>query len=64
MKFGKVVIVGVGLGIWVVEVYSRTGLFAIGTSLIGILLLIVGILSVFVGLMLDAISKVLRRIQK
>jgi glycosyltransferase involved in cell wall biosynthesis len=66
--FGSVgtglVIVGVLLGIWVVEVYSRTGQFAIGTSLIGILLLIVGILSVFVGLMLDAISKVLRRMQK
>ena len=58
------VIVGVALGIWVVEVYSRSGQFAIGTSLIGILLLIVGILSVFVGLMLDAISKVLKRMQK
>jgi len=66
--FGSVgtglVIVGVLLGIWVVEVYSRTGQFAIGTSLIGILMLIVGILSVFVGLMLDAISKVLRKLQK
>ena len=66
--FGSVgtglVIFGVALGIWVVEVYSRTGQFAIGTSLIGILLLIVGILSVFVGLMLDAISKVLKRMAK
>lgn len=66
--FGSVgmglVIVGVAMGVWVVEVYSRTGQFAIGTSLIGILLLIVGILSVFVGLMLDAISKVLRKLQK
>jgi len=66
--FGSVglglVIAGVAMGLWVVEVYSRTGQFAIGTSLIGILLLIVGILSVFVGLMLDAISKVLKRMQK
>jgi glycosyltransferase involved in cell wall biosynthesis len=66
--FGSVgiglVIVGVAMGLWVVEVFSRTGQFAIGTSLIGILLLIVGILSVFVGLMLDAISKVLIKLQK
>jgi glycosyltransferase involved in cell wall biosynthesis len=66
--FGSVgfglVIVGVALGLWVVEVYSRTGQFAIGTSLIGILLLIVGILSIFVGLMLHAISKVLHKMQK
>ncbi len=68
LVFGSVglglVIVGVLLGMWVVEVYSRTQEFAIGTSLIGILLLIVGILSIFVGLMLDAISKVLRKLQK
>ena len=66
--FGSVgvglVIFGVALAIWVVEVYSRTQELAIGTSLIAILLLIVGILSVFVGLMLDAISKVLKRMQK
>lgn len=66
--FGSVgiglVIVGVALGIWVVEVYSRSGQFAIGTSLIGILLLIVGILAVFVGLMLDAISKILVKISQ
>jgi glycosyltransferase involved in cell wall biosynthesis len=58
------VIVGAALGFWVVEVYSRTGQFAIGTSLIGIMLLIVGTLSMFVGLMLDAISKVLTKTQK
>jgi glycosyltransferase involved in cell wall biosynthesis len=63
--FGSVglglVIFGSILGFWVVEVYSRTGLFAIGTSLIGIMLLIIGTLSIFVGLMLHAISKVLER---
>ncbi len=36
------VIVGAGLGVWVVDVYFRTLQLAIGTSLIGILLLIVG----------------------
>jgi glycosyltransferase involved in cell wall biosynthesis len=66
--FGSVglglVIAGVAMGFWVVEVYSRTGQFAIGTSLIGILLLIVGTLSVFVGLMLHAISKVLMKVHR
>jgi glycosyltransferase involved in cell wall biosynthesis len=66
--FGSVgfvlVIAGAALGFWVVEVYSRTGQFAIGTSLIGILLLIVGTLSVFVGLMLHTISQVLYKMQK
>ena len=66
--FGSVglglVIAGVAMGFWVVQVYSRTGQFAIGTSLIGILLLIVGILSIFVGLMLHAISKVLIKVAK
>jgi glycosyltransferase involved in cell wall biosynthesis len=64
--FGSVglglVIAGIAMGIWVVEVYTRTGQFAIGMSLIGILLLIIGILSVFVGLMLHAISKVLIKV--
>jgi glycosyltransferase involved in cell wall biosynthesis len=66
--FGSVgfglVIAGVAMGLWVVEVWNATKEFAIGTSLIGILLLIVGILSIFVGLMLHAISKVLNKIQK
>lgn len=65
--FGSVglglVIAGIAMGIWVVDMYSRTGQFAIGMSLIGILLLIVGILSLFVGLMLHAISKVLYKMQ-
>jgi glycosyltransferase involved in cell wall biosynthesis len=68
LVFGSVgtglVIAGAVLGFWVVDVYSRTQEFAIGTSLIGIMLLIVGTLSIFVGLMLDAISKVVKKIQK
>jgi glycosyltransferase involved in cell wall biosynthesis len=64
--FGSVglglVIFGTAMGFWVVEVYSRTGLFAIGTALIGIMLLIVGTLSIFVGLMLHAISRVLQKL--
>jgi hypothetical protein len=35
--------------------------FAIGTSLIGILMIIVGILTIFVGIMLHAISRVLEK---
>ena len=58
------VIAGVAMGIWVVEVFSRTHEFAIGTSLIGIMMIIVGTLSVYTGVMLHAISKVLCKIQK
>jgi len=58
------VIAGVVMGVWVVEVYSRTQEFAIGTSLIGILLIIIGILSMYTGMMLHAISKVIYRMQK
>lgn len=53
------VIVGVAMGIWVVEVFSRSHEFAIGTSLIGIMLIIVGTLSIYTGVMLHAISRVL-----
>jgi len=63
--FGTVcVIAGAVLGFWVVEVYSRTQQFAIGTSLIVILLLIVGTVSLFMGLMLNAINRVLAKIAK
>jgi glycosyltransferase involved in cell wall biosynthesis len=66
--FGSVgiglVIVGVAMGFWVVEVFSRTKEFAIGTSLIGIMIIIVGTLSIFTGIMLHAISKVLYKMQK
>lgn len=41
-----------------VEVNSRTGQFAIGILLIGVMLLIVGILSVFLDLIPNTISKV------
>lgn len=65
LVFGSVglglVIVGVYLGLWVINVYSKTKEFAIGTSLIGILVIIVGILTIFVGIMLHAISKVLEK---
>jgi glycosyltransferase involved in cell wall biosynthesis len=68
LVFGSVgiglVIVGTAMGFWVVEVYSLTKQFAIGTSLISILLLIVGILSIFTGIMLHAISKVLIKLKK
>lgn len=59
-----IVIVGLGLEVWVVDVYSKTLHFAIGTSLIGILMIIVGILSIFTGITLHAISNVLGKIQR
>jgi glycosyltransferase involved in cell wall biosynthesis len=66
--FGSVglglVIAGVLMGLWVVEVFSRTKEFAIGTSLIGIMIIIVGTLSIFTGIMLHAISKVIHKMQK
>jgi glycosyltransferase involved in cell wall biosynthesis len=66
--FGSVglglVIAGVAMGLWVVEVFSRTREFAIGTSLIGIMIIIVGTLSVFTGIMLHAISKILQKMPR
>jgi len=58
------IIVGVTMGLWVVEVFSQTKEFAIGTSLIGIMIIIVGTLSIYTGVMLHAISKVLCKLQK
>jgi glycosyltransferase involved in cell wall biosynthesis len=66
--FGSVglglVITGGAMGLWVVEVFSRTKEFAIGTSLIAIMIIIVGTLSMYTGVMLHAISKVLHKMQK
>lgn len=68
MVFGSVglgiIIVGLGLEIWVVEVFSQTQELAIGTTLIGILMIIVGILSIFTGITLHAISNVLVKMRR
>jgi glycosyltransferase involved in cell wall biosynthesis len=68
LVFGSVglgiIIVGLALEVWVVEIYSRTQELAIGTTLIGIVMLIVGILSIFTGITLHAISNVLCKMQK
>jgi CHASE2 domain-containing sensor protein len=68
LVFGSVgiglVIAGVLLGIRVVNAWNATHEFAIGTSLVLILLMMIGILSVFTGIMLHSISKVLTKIQK
>lgn len=68
MVFGSVgfglIIVGVGMGIRVVEAWNATKEFAIGTSLVMILLMVIGILSVFNGVMLDAISKILLKMNR
>jgi len=59
-----IVIVGLGLEIWVVDIFSRTQELALGTTLIGILMIIVGILAIFTGITLHAISNVLTKMQK
>lgn len=56
-----VVCIGLLLGFWVVEVYTATKQFAIGTSLIAILFVMVGVVSIFNGIMLHAISKILKK---
>jgi len=53
------VCIGLALGLWVVNVYSITRQFAIGTSLIAILAVMVGVISIFNGIMLHAISKII-----
>jgi glycosyltransferase involved in cell wall biosynthesis len=67
LVFGSIglglIIVGIAMGLWVVDIYSNSGQFAIGTSLIGVMLLIIGILSIFTGIMLHAISNVLVKIR-
>ena len=57
-------IVGLGLEIWVIEIYSVQQELAIGTTLIGILMIIIGILAMFTGITLHAISNVLVKMQK
>jgi len=53
--------IGLSLGLWVVEIYSSTKQFAIGTSLIAILAVMVGVISIFNGIMLHAISQILSK---
>jgi glycosyltransferase involved in cell wall biosynthesis len=55
-------LVGVGLffGFQIVNIYTTTHIFAIGTALIVILLLMIGIISIFNGIMLHAISKLIK----
>jgi glycosyltransferase involved in cell wall biosynthesis len=55
------VCIGLILGLWVVNVYSITKQFAIGTSLIAILAVMVGVISIFNGIMLHAISKIIKK---
>ncbi len=55
--------IGLFFGLDVVRTYTATHVFAIGTSLIVILLLMVGIISIFNGIMLHAISKIIKKEQ-
>lgn len=54
------VIIGLFFGFQIVNIYTATHIFAIGTALIVILLLMVGIISIFNGIMLHAISKLIK----
>jgi glycosyltransferase involved in cell wall biosynthesis len=58
------VILGMALGFWVVEVFAATKQLAIGSALIAVLTVTVGIFSVFVGIMLHAISRVLEKVRR
>jgi glycosyltransferase involved in cell wall biosynthesis len=58
------IVLGMALGFWVVNVYAARQELATGSALIAVLTVTVGILSVFTGIMLHAISKVLVKMQK
>jgi hypothetical protein len=68
MVFGSIglglFIVGIALGFRVVDAWNATQEFAIGTSLVMLLMMMMGLLSVFTRIMLHAISKVQRKMQK
>lgn len=54
------ILVGVGWGLWVVDIYIATHTLAIGYALICTLLVIVGTLSLFAGIILHTIRNMLR----
>lgn len=56
--------IGLGLGVWVVDVFIAKNELAIGSALISVLLVTIGVFSVFVGLMLHSISNVLKKVQR
>jgi len=58
---GVLVCIGLILGLWVVNVYSETKQFAIGTSLLAVLAIIIGVISIFNGVMLHSISKLITK---
>jgi glycosyltransferase involved in cell wall biosynthesis len=68
LVFGSVglgiVIVGLALEVRVVDIFSQTQQLAIGTTLIGIVMIILGILSIFTGITLHAISRVLVKMKQ
>ncbi|MBN2099798.1 MAG: glycosyltransferase family 2 protein [Dehalococcoidia bacterium] len=51
---------GVGLGIWVLDIFGRTNQLAIGYLLGAVLLSLVGILALFAALMLQSMKELLR----
>jgi glycosyltransferase involved in cell wall biosynthesis len=59
-----VLLIGLGLGAHVVDVYTHTLELAIGTALITVMLCIVGVLSIFTGIMLHALRAVLVELER
>ncbi len=55
------ILLGAILGVWTLDIFSRTGELAIGYSLVVVLLTIVGILSVFIGIILNALRKIVMK---
>jgi glycosyltransferase involved in cell wall biosynthesis len=52
---------GLGLGIWVVDIYGRTNQLALGTALGMILMSLSGVLALFAALMLQSMKELMRR---
>jgi hypothetical protein len=54
-----IALVGLGWGFWVVDIYSRTKMLAVGYSLICVLLMLGGMFSLFCGIMLHSMRGLL-----
>ncbi len=54
---------GLGLGLYVVDVYSRTSQLAVGLALVTVMLVTLGIILAFTGLILHAVVNATRRLR-
>lgn len=57
-------LLGLVLGLMVVQIYDRTQSLAIGYAMITVLFTIVGVLAIFVGLMLNAMRAILHELRR